>query len=272
MPIWLTDPGDPTRGNEDVLWFNADVGIVLDGVGRPDAGPPGCSHSVRWYVERLANQLGRRLGEFETPLRQALAAAIDDVADLHRQSCDLSFWSPSATLAAWRVSGEYLECLVLCDASLLLTMRGGVVTLLTDDRIDDVVAARLAGADGSDGPTSGNGARRRDLQVEASDSLRNVSGGFWCARHEARAAEEAITLRLPISAVRTVIAASDGATRAFRDLGTRSVASFAQACDRGELEVIRDEVRGAERAQASRLRRGGHKIHDDLTILVANLS
>ena len=57
----------------------------------------------------------------------------------HENTCDLAAGSPSATVAAWHITGSDLEYLVLCDSSLLLSFTDGRHLEVTDDRLNQVV-------------------------------------------------------------------------------------------------------------------------------------
>lgn len=287
----LTDPARPGADNEDAVFVGAGVGVVVDGAGLPQELRRGCSHPVSWFAQQLAHRFGTALEDGEG-MRPALAAAIVGVRDAHSGTCDLAAGSPSATVAAWRRHTDTVELLSLCDAAALVIDRGEV-ELLADLRIDEVVPRRarqlrgLTEARGTHGGSerrpvgepSGRAAggpatredllRRRALTLRALEETRNTEDGFWCAHTDPAAAQEARVRTLDRRDGMTLVAASDGATRAFLRLGTHTLRSFGQACADGPLEAIRDEVRAAEQEQAEHLRRRGSKVHDDLTLVVA---
>lgn len=239
----LSDPSVP-GANEDAGGVLGEVAVVLDGAGLPQRFRAGCRHSVAWYSHSLAAHLLTRAQDPATGLGSALAGAIADVRELHEQQCNLAAGSPSATVVAVRRSGEHLEHLVLCDSSLLLRGRGGEVVRVTDLRIDEVVTA--------------------ERTAEAIEARRNVPGGFWVARHEEEAADQALVGRTPLVALDSAHLVSDGITRAVDLLGLHDEASLAQALTVDPAQVIA-ELRAGERALPPQAR--PRKLHDDATVL-----
>lgn len=268
----LSAPARPDRDNEDAVWTGDGVVVLVDGAGLPQELRAGCRHSVTWFARTVADELGRRLTDRSTRMRQALHATISAVAGSHRAGCDLGAGSPSATAAAWRTHGDQVELLVLCDSSLILVGDDGPVHL-SDDRLAQVTAPRVEAAlaaDRRDGiPVDGR--RRADHQRTALEATRNVADGFWCVHTDPAAAEQAVIRSVPRSQVSHVIMASDGATRAIDDLGTHTLEEFVADCVTGRLEQLRDTVRAAEVEASDRLRDRGSKIHDDLTVSVTEV-
>lgn len=231
--------------NEDAGGVLGRVAVVLDGAGVPARFRAGCSHSVAWFSHVLAARLLERAQDPAVSLRRALAAAIGDVRSLHEGRCDLGRGGPSATVVAVRWDEEQLEHLVLCDSSLLLELRDGTTARLTDLRIDRVVA--------------------EETGAEAIEARRNAPGGFWVARHEPEAAEQALVGTTPRRAVRAAHLVSDGITRAVDDLGLHDDSSLARALREHPLTVLRD-LRRAETGQERTATRP-RKLHDDATVL-----
>lgn len=239
--------------DEDAAGVLGDVAVLLDGAGIPQRFRAGCHHSVDWFSHTLAAHLLARATDPALSLRESLAAAIAEVRALHEHECDLEAGSPSATVVAVRRVGEQLEHLVLCDSSVLLHGRDGTVRRLTDDRVDHLVIPGDAG-----GPAGG------PRSAEAVEALRNAPGGFWLARHEPEAAEEALIGSVPLAELAAVHLVSDGVTRAVDLLGTHTASTLSRALLSAPEEVIR-QLRAAERdlPQGARPR----KIHDDATAL-----
>ena len=217
---------------------------MLDGAGVPPRFRAGCVHDVAWFSHTLAGRLLIRAQDPSVPLRQALAAAIADVRSLHEEQCDLDRGGPSATVVAVRWDAEHLEHLVLCDSSLLLESADGTTTRLSDPRVDDVA--------------------REEARSEAIEARRNAPGGFWVARHEPEAAEQALVGSTPLRTLRAAHLVSDGITRAVDLLGMHDDASLARALRVDPRSVLR-ELRRAEADLP--IGRRPRKVHDDATVL-----
>jgi hypothetical protein len=243
----LSDPAIP-GADEDAAGVLGQVAVVLDGAGVPARFRAGCRHRVAWFSHALAARLLDRAQEPTVPLRQALAEAIGDVRALHEGECDLDRGGPSATVVAVRLGAEHLEHLVLCDSSLLLEHADGEVERLTDPRIDEVVRAETGAA--------------------AVEARRNAPGGFWVARHEPEAAEQALAGSARLDGLRAVHLVSDGITRAVDLLGLHDDASLARALRTDPRSVLR-QLRAAE-ADLPPARRP-RKVHDDGTVVTLSL-
>ncbi len=245
----VTDPSSAEAPNEDAARFDARVAVLADGSGVPPRYRAGCHHTVAWYSHALVDALVEELADETVSMRAALGAAIRRVRRLHEDECDLEAGSPSATVVAARARGEVLEHLILCDSSLLLIGTDGEVTRVTDTRIEDVV--------------------RRERVPDAIEALRNGEGGFWVARHEERAAEEALVGSLPLAEVETAVIVSDGVTRAIDLLGLGDAAAVARRCrDAGDAAELIGEVRREETRRAAAGTLPERKTHDDATVLV----
>ncbi|MDQ0615496.1 hypothetical protein QF046_003137 [Microbacterium sp. W4I4] len=246
--------------SEDACAIGVGIGVVVDGAGLPASMRKGCSHSVAWYARMLAEELRMRLESSLSSMTDALAGAIAEVTEAHATTCDLSQGSPSATVAAWRIVGDEVEHLVLCDASVVLIGVDGSAREVTDDRITAAVQTRaesLASAAGIPTATAG-------MRFAALDDARNVEGGFWCAHIDPDAARHALTGRTPISELRAVVAASDGATRGFQLVGAHTLRDFADLAVNGDVARIAAEIRAAEDAHGVP---PFTKPHDDIALV-----
>lgn len=239
----LTDEALP-GADEDAAGVLGEVAVVLDGAGVPQRFRAGCHHSVAWYSHTLAAHLLLRAYDPARTLREALADAITAVRDLHADQCDLDAGSPSATVVAVRRREDRLEHLVLCDSSLLLHHCDGTVRRITDDRVDHLVLA--------------------DHSAPSVEAMRNAPGGFWLARHEPEAADEALTGSVPLADLRAVHLVSDGITRAIDRLGLHTPASLSETLLTAPEELL-EQLRTTERALDPARR--PRKIHDDATAL-----
>ena len=172
-------------------------------------------------------------------------------------------------MAAWRTDADHVEYLTLCDASVLVLDADGDVHEVTDDRIESatrpLIDARLESKQAAGGAVSFTDVR--DARREAVEATRNTDDGFWCVQDDPRAAYRAVHGRLARKDVDGIVAASDGATRAYRLLATHSVDEFAHDVLDGALVSMAQEVREAEEAHTTSLTADGLKPHDDLTVV-----
>lgn len=272
-PFVLTAPASASIVNEDAVATGPGVAVVVDGAGLPEDLRRGCHHAVSWFAGRIADTFRDRLADRGTSMQQALADTIAEVADDHRTTCDLELGSPSATVAAWRADADEVEYLLLCDATVLVVDTEGDVHEVTDDRIEvatrPLIEARLEAKQAAGGAVSFTDVR--DARREAVEATRNTDGGFWCVQDDPEAARHAVHGRLSRREVKGIVAASDGATRAYRLLATHSVDEFAQDALDGALVPVAQEVRDAEETQTASLTADGLKPHDDITVVAKRL-
>jgi hypothetical protein len=200
---------------------------------------------VAWYAGRLGASLLSLAAE-RSPSAM-LAEAVEQVTDLHRDTCDVADpISPSATVAILRVSGGgMVEYLVLGDSVLVLDRADGAPLVVGDPReviiSESYRPALEAVAEGSD-------EYRRILRELRAN--RNRPGGFWVAKDDPRAADEAITGSCPVSELTGAVLLSNGAGRIvdrFRLADWPGVMSVLASS--GPAEIIR-RVRRAEARHA----------------------
>ena len=269
-PLHWSLPASVDRPNEDAVFLEDEVAVVVDGAGLPRSMRAGCHHSVAWYSHELAQAFGLALLDRLLTMPEALSRAIADVAQRHG-GCSLTEGSPSATVAAWRLHPGLVEYLVLCDASVVVTTVNGSVEV-TDDRLSVLMAERQ----GPMTATSGDGVLAASAILEARgavlESSRNVAGGFWCCQTDPSAADHALVGSIPLSDAVGIVVASDGATRGFQALGAHSVEEFMIRALAGKGAGLLEDIRTAERAQRERLLTSAIKVHDDATLVVLDLA
>ncbi|MFF4243239.1 integrase [Streptomyces sp. NPDC001822] len=242
-----TEAARPGRVNEDFVGVVPGAAVLIDGAGIPGTGAV-CRHGVAWYAGRLGSSL---LGLLplapERSLAALLAEAVERVTDAHRDTCDVADpVAPSAAVAVMRTTAAgHVDHLVLGDAVLVLDVRDGAPVVVSDPR-EELVCRPYRSAL-ADLPEGGDeyGRLLRDMRAN-----RNRHGGFWVAKDDPRAADEAITGSRPVSQITGVALLSNGAARLvdpFRLADWPDV--LATLASRGPDDVVR-RVRRAESGRA----------------------
>jgi hypothetical protein len=255
-----TEPGSATAQNEDRSAVALDTVVVIDGAtARTDTG---CVHGVAWYAEQLAAALLRHRSDGPAA---ALTAAIRDVADLHRGTCDLDHpGSPSAAVGIVEVSGDELRYLVLADVSVAIDT-GAEIVVICDDRVSRVARPeREAAAALPFG--SPEKAAARVLMRRTELAARNTPGGYWVAGSDPAAVAHALTGTVPLSTVRRVALLTDGAARAVDSFQLHDWRTLLDlVADRGPATLLA-QVRAAEAGDPQGVRWPRNKISDDATV------
>jgi hypothetical protein len=197
--------GHAGRPNEDFLGALPTAVVLLDGAGIPGTESI-CRHGVAWYATRLGGTLLSLLSRLpEKRLRTLLAEAIEQVTDTHRETCDVTNpISPSATVAILRLSRNIVEYLVLGDTFAVLDRAGSTPLVVTDAR--EVTIARQY-----EEALKGGAEHQRVLQELR--ARRNRAGGFWLAKDDPGAADEAITGAHTVAELTGAALLSNGAGR-----------------------------------------------------------
>ncbi|MBD0689367.1 protein phosphatase 2C domain-containing protein [Streptomyces sp. CBMA123] len=236
-------PGTDGDGDDYALTGNT-WAVALDGA-TANGLPTGCTHTVAWYVRKLAAGLGTRLATTAVPLPEVLRAAIADLAAFHGRTCDMTCPdSPSSTVAAARITEDEVELMVLCDSPILVLTSAGEVQVVTDTR-----TRHLPG-----------------YTPDHLSALRNRDPGFWVASTDPAAADRAVTRTLPRDSVAAVAVLTDGASRLADHYGWTWEELMDALLNLGPREVIRltreeEAVRSPERG----------KPHDDATAIIIRL-
>jgi len=130
-----TDPGSPGWPNEDFAAVAPGAAVLLDGcTTTPRQADTGCVHGVAWYARTLGTDLLAAItAEPRVTLTEALAAAIEQVRDRHKGTCDLTLrTTPAATVTAVRAEPEGIGYLALADSSIAADFGPGGVLVITD--------------------------------------------------------------------------------------------------------------------------------------------
>jgi hypothetical protein len=255
-----TSAGHSGRPNEDFIGAVPAAAVLLDGAGIPGTESI-CSHGVAWYTHRLGGALLGRLSRADgRDLTTLLAGAIEEIASEHRGSCDITHpSSPQATVLIIRAGADRLDYLVLADCFLVLERSLGGPQVITDER--EVTARRgctapLAGI----APGTAEYERIRDSCILALQARRNHPGGYWIAKDDPRAAEEAVTGSCPLPGLTSAALLTNGASRIVDPYALTSWSGMLELlAATGPAEVIR-RVRHAEAADP------GAKVADDATV------
>jgi hypothetical protein len=259
LAAMATSAGHPGRANEDFVGAVPGAVVLLDGAGIPGAELL-CRHGVGWYTHRLGGALlGRLSGGGGPSLVGVLAEAIDQLAGEHRSICDLADpSSPQATVAVLRVASEHADYLLLADSHLLLGRTTGEgPEVITDEREVTVrreCTARLVGLE----PGSPDHEVALDACTEEFRSRRNQAGGYWIAKDDPQAAEEAVTGTFPLADLTDVALLSNGVTRLVDPYGLATWTTLLERCRTEGPGAILEELRGHE-ADVS-------ETHDDATV------
>ncbi|WP_430593654.1 protein phosphatase 2C domain-containing protein [Isoptericola sp. QY 916] len=263
-----TEPAKPGRANEDYAGATTDTFVVVDGAGTPAGSESGCVHGVAWYARQLGAAMLHRATTEEGDLRDALATAIADVADLHRDTCDLHHpGTPSATVTAARMHDSRLEYLALADSSLVIRSDDGV-QIITDDRESQIGRWHRQRMDATAAGTREHTRALREY-VETMRNHRNQPGGFWVAASEPKAAQESVSGIIDTGAIRDIALLTDGASRLVDRFDLTSWdAALDLIRDHGPNALIR-AVREAEATDAGGRRWPRGKTTDDATVIYA---
>jgi hypothetical protein len=243
-----SSPGHPGRANEDFVGVVPGSIVLLDGAGIPGTGSV-CHHGVAWYAHTLgATILGRLSRHPAVDLVEALADSIEQVAGLHSHSCDLADPnSPQAAVAVVRFGETDVEHLVLADAFVVLDLVELAPRVVTDPRETDVRAECTMPLQGL-APGSPAYEAALPAVISALRSRRNRPDGYWVAKDDPAAAQEAVLGRVDLEKLGGVAVLSNGAARI---VAPYAVATWPEVLTvlgtRGPDEVLR-RVRAAEAA------------------------
>ncbi len=261
-----TDPSTPDWPNEDFAAVAPGVAVLLDGAGTPGGKDTGCVHGVAWYARTAGGVLLARACDLGISLPDALAAAIQQVADMHSDTCDLGNPStPSATVLIAREHGDVLEYLILTDSIMLFQPPGAESRAVTDPRLEQTLAA-LRPSYSDLPPDSPEREAARQHYIAQVDEHRNRPGGYWVAAADPAAAAQALTGATHLADLDAVALVSDGVGRLADRYGQASWPEIgAILAKHGPAEVIR-RLRAVEASDPEGERWPRYKIRDDATI------
>jgi hypothetical protein len=261
MRVTMTSiAGSTDHPNEDFTAAGPAVAVLVDGAGISDLGGI-CRHGVAWYASRLTGELLGMLSFAPArPLPGVVAEAIRRVSDVHRDTCDLANpSSPMATVAILRLRlAEGRADHLLLGNSLLVLERAGRPPEIIEDRREVTIGGPYrekleAAVTGSDEYDRAVDDFRRVLRAN-----RNQPGGFFLAKDDPRAVDEAITGSCPITELTGAVLLSNGASRLVDKFG---LADWPQFLDLLATDGPEEIIRRVRQAEAS-----AGVIPDDATI------
>lgn len=193
-----------------------------------------------------AGKAGRLSRDDGRDLAAILGTTIGEIAAEHRGTCDITNpSSPQATVLIVRAHRGRLDYLLLADSFLVLDQVRGGPQVITDER--EVTARRICSAS-LDGVPRGTAEydRIRHSCIEALRARRNQPGGYWIAKDDPHAAEEAVTGSRQLHELDSVALISNGASRIVSPYGLTDWPGVLQLLGtNGPAGVIR-RVRQAE--------------------------
>jgi len=265
-----TIAGSPDRVNEDWVGASPNAVVVLDGVTAPRVAARGCHHPVAWFTRQLGGRLLMLLDD-EVDMPDALAAAIDQVVGLHRNSCNLaSPGVPAAAVAMVRKrDDDTLDYLVLADTVIVLDT-GMDMRVVSDSRVEQAAPEALAATKKQAIGTPEHQDAVARMSVEQLKK-RNVPGGYWVAAAEREAAFNAFVGEVPADQVRRLALFTDGASRAVDTFGEMDWAACLDYLqEHGPRSLIR-LVRRIEGTDPAGARWPRFKVSDDATVAVVEV-
>jgi len=217
MLTMATSPGHPGRDNEDFVGAVVDAVVLVDGAGISGIEEV-CRHGIAWYAHRLGATILARLslaqGGANAALTAIVSAAIDEVTDAHRGTCDVADpSSPSTTVAVVRVAAGRAEHLLLGDSVLVFDAVDAPVQVV-EDRREPGIARPYREQLAVLAPGGVDADQVRNQAITAFRAQRNQPGGFWVAKDSGNVVEHAATGSRPLDSLRTVTLLSNGASRA----------------------------------------------------------
>ncbi|MGC4866454.1 hypothetical protein ACLQ3B_13595 [Micromonospora sp. DT53] len=244
-----TSAGRTEQPNEDFVGAVPGAVVLLDGAGIPGAEHL-CHHGVAWYTHRLGGALLGHLSRGDgRDLAAILATAIGEIAAEHGDTCDIAdVSSPQATVAMVRADRGRLDWLLLADSFLVLDQAHVGPRVVTDER------ERIARRDCSaplEGVARGTPEydRVRASCATALRARRNQPGGYWIAKDDPQAAQEAVTGDRPLAELDGVALLSNGASRLVDPYGLTDWPGVLELLRVGGPAGVLSRVRQAE-AQA----------------------
>lgn len=265
-----TSPGH-VRPNEDFVGAAPGIVVLLDGAGIPGTEEI-CRHGVAWYSHTLGATLLARMRADGTDLVAALADSIEQVAGLHRPTCDIANpSSPQSTVAMIRFGDGRADYLVLSDTFVVLDPSDAGPQVLTDPREITVRRECTAALQGLPGGTL----EYERALISATDALRgrrNQPGGYWIAKEDPQAAAEAVTGSVPLRGLNGAALLSNGASRIVDPYRLAEWPAVLELLRTSAPDEILRRIRDAESEAGAAGSLPGFQSSDDATIAYCHLT
>jgi hypothetical protein len=262
--MYMTGATNPQGKNEDWMACSSDLIVVLDGATVRTA--TSCDHGPAWYTRKLGAAIIGHAASWSMPLREVLAAAIRDVAELHSTTCDLNDpAAPSAAVGIVRIEGDTTRYLVLGDITIIADI-DGTIEVVSDDRVSQTATAERHEADGHLIGTAEKDAAMRKMKL-AELAAKNVTGGYWIAGSDPTAAKQAIVGEWQTKAISRMATLSDGAARFVDLFGRGGWLSVLEILKHNGPVRFLEHVRLAENADPRGERYPRNKRSDDATVV-----
>ncbi|GAA0950672.1 integrase [Nonomuraea longicatena] len=259
----VSEPGSPTRANEDLAMAQPNRLLVLDGL--TERTESGCVHGVVWYVNALGGAIMRQSDSLT--LREVLGAAINDTADLHSSTCDLSHpGTPAAAVGLVQLVDHRLSYLILGDVTVVLRA-GDKADVVTDDRllrVNEALHSAVPVPPGADSSERQAGLIRRK---HAELAVRNKEGGYWVAAADADVAGQAVTGSRDSAEIRQLAVLTDGASRVVEPFGLTDWWGLMDTLAAEGPDAVVGRVRAAEASDPIGHRWPRNKPSDDATVV-----
>jgi hypothetical protein len=269
---FATQPAPGAAVNEDAVAATDRVVVLLDGASVPQGLEIGCRHGTAWYVAHLGTELlGQLTDQPDQLLTDALASAIQAVASLHADTCQLDHpGGPSAAVALLREAEQTVDYLVLADATILLD-EPARIQVVSDDRLTQVAVTEHTAMHREATGSLTHQRRYADLVTELRRH-RNQAEGYWVASSTPDAAYYALTGTVPRLELRRAALLSDGATRLVDRFGVMAWPGLFDVLDREGPYSLILQTREAESSDPEGLRWPRSKRHDDATAVLCQFT
>jgi hypothetical protein len=265
---FATQPAPGSTVNEDAIAATDRVVVLLDGASIPRGLEIGCRHGTAWYVAQLGTELLEQLTDQpDQLLTDALASAIQAVASLHADTCQLDHpGGPSAAVALLREADQTVDYLVLADTTILLDEPAGI-QVISDDRLAQVAVTEHSAMHREATGSLTHRRRYAELVTELRRH-RNQAEGYWVASSNPDAAYHALTGSIRRLDVRRAALLTDGATRLVDRFQIMVWQHLLDLLDREGPYALIKQTREAESTDPEGRRWPRSKRHDDASAIL----